>query len=101
HAQAFLLGARPALGSLVEADDHVLPGIFEVERVRVTLAAIADDRDRLALQQAEVGVLVVVDLGGHSALSFPSALPCSRRGPGSPAPPRGGGGVGGPWRAPL
>src|SRR5215470_6205693 len=54
-----LLGPRPALGALVEADHHVLPGVLEVERVGVALAAVADDGDGLAPQQTEVCVLVV------------------------------------------
>src|SRR3970282_1290627 len=34
----------------------------QVERMRVALRAVADDADLLALDQREVGVLVVVDL---------------------------------------
>jgi len=71
HLQPVLLGLRPGLGALVEADDHVLARVLEVQRVGVALAAIPDDRDLLALEEAEVGVLVVIDLRRH-ACSFPS-----------------------------
>src|SRR5207248_2437941 len=69
HLQPVLLGLRPGLGALVEADDHVLARVLEVQRVGVALAAIPDDRDLLALEEAEVGVLVVIDLRRH-ACSF-------------------------------
>ena len=45
-----------------ERDRHVLDaGIAEVLRMRVALAAIADDRDLLGLDQVEVGIPVVID----------------------------------------
>src|ERR1051325_9944702 len=68
--QAFLLRAAPALRALVEADHDVLAGVLQVQRVRVALAAVADDGDLLALQQSEVRVLVVIDLRGHVPFPF-------------------------------
>ena len=50
------------------ADHHLAAGIAKILRLRVPLTAIADDRDRLALQQREIGILVVVHLGGHRRL---------------------------------
>ena len=47
------------------ADHHVAARVAQVLRLGVPLAAIADHRDRLALEQREVGILVVVHLGGH------------------------------------
>src|SRR5438046_1105665 len=58
-------GLRPALRALVEPDHDALTRVLQIQRVRVPLAAVADDRERLALEQAEIGVLVVVDLCGH------------------------------------
>src|SRR2546428_776847 len=65
-----LSGPCPAVRALVEPGEDVLSGVLEVQRVGVALAAVADDRDLPALEQAEVGVLVVVDLRGHR-VSFP------------------------------
>src|SRR5213080_2851619 len=65
HAQPVLLGLRPALRALVEPDHDVLTGVLEIQRVGVPLAAVADDRDLPALEQAEVGVRVVVDFRRH------------------------------------
>ena len=47
-ASALALLLLPA----VQADHHVDAGIAQVQRVRVALAAVADDGDRLALQVA-------------------------------------------------
>jgi hypothetical protein len=63
--EAVLLGARPALRALVEAHDHVLPRVLQVQRVGVALAAVADDGDLLPAEEAQVRVLVVVDLRWH------------------------------------
>ena len=41
--------------------------VVQVLGVGVALAAVADDGDGLALQGRQVGVLVVVDPGGHGA----------------------------------
>src|SRR5438093_235140 len=65
HAEPVLLGLRPALGALVEPHHDVLAGVLEVQRVAVALAAVADDRDLPALEQAEIGVRVVVDFRRH------------------------------------
>ena len=56
------------------ADHHVAARVAQVLRLGVPLAAIADHRDRLALQEREVGILVVVHLGGHRRVSL-----CDRR----------------------
>ena len=55
-----LVGRQPDL----DADAAVL----QVQRVGVALRSVADDRDLLALNQAQVRVLVVVHLR-HSCLS--------------------------------
>ena len=49
--QALGLGLRSGLGALVQADDDVAAAVVQVQRVRVALAAVADDGDLLALKQ--------------------------------------------------
>ena len=47
------------------ADHDVAARVAEVLRLGMALAAVADDGDRLALEQREIGILVVIHLGGH------------------------------------
>ena len=47
------------------ADDHLASAVAEVLRLGVPLGTKAQDGDGLVLQQREVGVVVVVDFGGH------------------------------------
>jgi hypothetical protein len=42
-----------------QADDHVHPAVFQIERVRVPLRSIADDRHLLPTDQLNVRILVV------------------------------------------
>ena len=60
--EAGLLGLGRRLRVLLEADDDLDTRVAEVLRVRVALRAVADDGDLLALDEREVGVLVVEDL---------------------------------------
>ena len=74
HAQALGLG----LGSRLfepsrQADADVDAGVAQGQRVRVALAAVAEHRDVLALDQGQVGVVVVEHLS-HGGLSFVVAL---------------------------
>ena len=62
-AQSFLLGDGAALRALGESDADVDAGITERQRVRVPLAAVANDRDAAAGEAGEVGVGVVVERG--------------------------------------
>ncbi len=57
HREAFRLGCGAGRAALAQADLHLDPGVAEVERVRVTLASVADHGD-LAGEQAEVAVAV-------------------------------------------
>ena len=47
------LGLGPALAAGVEPDDDIAAGIAQIQRVRVALAAVADDGDRLAFDRVE------------------------------------------------
>src|SRR3546814_5325399 len=60
--QALLLRLRAALRARLQADADVHTGVTQVQRVGVALAAVADDRDVLALDQGQVGVVVVEHL---------------------------------------
>ena len=67
HAQALGLGLGPALGALGQADAHVDAGVAQGQRVRVALAAVAEHGHVLALDQGQVGVVVVEHLS-HGGL---------------------------------
>ena len=56
------LGLLPALAALVQRDNHVAAGIAQVERVRVSLRAVADDGNLFAHQIFEVAILRVKHL---------------------------------------
>ena len=60
--QAVGLGLCNAAAALVQSDHHVLIGVFQVERVRVSLAAISDYAYGLVLYQGHVRVVLVVHL---------------------------------------
>src|SRR5690606_17682053 len=62
HPKPGRLGRRPRVRAAPEADDDVAAGVAGVEGVGVALGAVADDRDRLALEVGEVRVGVVEDL---------------------------------------
>src|SRR5690606_15021201 len=64
-----LLGLRDRLGVRLEPDPHLDTGGAEVLRVRVPLRAVPDNGDFLALDDGEVRVFVVVDLG-HGVCSL-------------------------------
>ena len=59
HLEAGGLGLRAAGGVGAQPDDDVDAGVLQVERVGVALRAVAEDRDGLALEGREVGVVVV------------------------------------------
>jgi hypothetical protein len=59
------LGLPPGVAPLAEPDHDVVAGVLQVVRVRVPLAAVADDGDPLPLELRRVRVPVVVDLKRH------------------------------------
>ena len=65
HLEAGALGLLGRGRALAQRDGHVLDAaILEVQRVRVTLAAVADDRDLLALDEIDVGITIVINAHG-------------------------------------
>ena len=51
------------------ADDHGTTAIAQVLGMGMPLRAVAQDGDRLALEERQVGVFVVINLGGHGGFS--------------------------------
>src|SRR5262245_15784759 len=74
HAQALGLRllARRALGPQPHPD--VAAAVAQVERVRVPLAAIPDDRDLLPLERLQRGVRIVIDVHAARSLSLLSTV---------------------------
>ena len=67
--ELLLLGLGDAERALAQRDRHVLAaGIAQVQRVRMPLAAVADDGHLLALDQVDVGITIVID----AHVTFPS-----------------------------
>ena len=64
--------------ALGQADAHVDARVAQVQRVGVALAAVADDGDLPALDDRQVGVVVVEHLG-HGGLSFVACCSVSYR----------------------
>jgi hypothetical protein len=63
--QALGLGLGAARAALGQADADVDPRVAQRQGVRVPLAAVAQDGDGAPLDDRQVGVVVVEDLGGH------------------------------------
>ena len=64
--KALFLCSLPASGSLIETDDDLASGVSEVQRMRMSLAAVADDCDCLAFQQGKIAVFLVKDFCCHT-----------------------------------
>ena len=69
HAQPRGLGLGLRRRTVAQADHDVDAGVLQVQRVRVALRAVAEDRDQLVGDQAEIGVVLVIDGCGHRTLS--------------------------------
>ena len=69
--EALLLGLGLGLGTGAQANLHVHTGVLQVQRVRVTLRAVANDCDLLAVELADVAILLVEHPECH--LFFPFA----------------------------
>jgi hypothetical protein len=71
--QALGLGLGAALAALGQPHADVDARVAQRECVRVTLTAVPEDGDGAPLDDRQVGVVVVEDLGGH-AVVFPSVV---------------------------
>ena len=67
HLEPHRLGLRLAAGALSQPNDHVDPTVSQVEGVGVTLAPVAQYRDRAPFEPRQIGVLVVEDLHASSS----------------------------------
>jgi hypothetical protein len=65
HAQSLVGGLGAGLGALQQADADVHAGVTQAQRVGVALRAVTDDRDLAALDDREIGIVVVENLGCH------------------------------------
>ena len=61
-AQPFGFGLGAALASFVQTDAHIDAAVAQIQRMGMALAAIADDCNLLARQQAKVGLVFVIDV---------------------------------------
>ena len=59
HGEAGGVGFGAALAVRGQADNDVEAGVAQVQRVRVALAAVADDGDFLAFERVDVSVFFV------------------------------------------
>ncbi len=72
EALAFALGGGGR--ALAQGDDHVLhAGFAHVEHMGMALRAVADDRDLLALDEVDVGILIIID--AHFGVPYMSGRP--------------------------
>jgi hypothetical protein len=68
--EASLFSLRGRLRALLEGNGDLDAGVAKVLRVRMALRTVTDDRDLLALDQGQVCVGVVEDLGAHLYFSL-------------------------------
>ena len=65
HGEAVRIGLLRARPARVQTDDYVEPAVAQVLRLRVPLAAVAENTDCLAFKCGRISV-VLVENGGHS-----------------------------------
>ncbi len=68
--QAGLFGLGARLRAFLETDAHLDARVTQAQRMRVPLAAVADHRDLAALDDRQIGVVVVEKLDCHSSYLF-------------------------------
>ena len=62
NSESLSLSLSLGLGSLVKAYDDVATGLLEVQRMCMSLAAVADDGNGLALEHGQVAVFLIINL---------------------------------------
>ena len=62
NLKACVLSLLPALGAFVQTDNDINAALLEVQSVCVTLAAVADDSNGLAVEQGQVAVFLMINL---------------------------------------
>ena len=72
------LGRDRASRCAAQPDDHIDAAVFEVERLRAALIAVAEDRDALAGERRQVDVGVAQQLHGRSLRASPPSSASAR-----------------------
>ena len=62
YLKALFLCTLPGSAALIKPDDHVASGLFCIQRMRMSLTAVADDCDRLPFQHGKVTVFLIINL---------------------------------------
>ena len=62
HFHAVGLGFLPAAAALSQTDNDVQAGIFQIQSLSVSLAAITDNGDCFAFQNIQIRVFVIIHL---------------------------------------
>ena len=70
HLQTGILGVLPVLRALTQAHTYVTAGILQVQGMGVTLGAVADNGDLLAVEVVEVAILCIIHLCHGNTLLF-------------------------------
>ena len=60
--QSCSFGLCPALGAVVQTDNHIHTGIAQIQRMGMALGAVSDNRNRFAFQFGQITVLLIIDL---------------------------------------
>src|SRR5699024_1118733 len=59
NLKSLFLSLRPGFASLIQTNDNMASGILGVQCVCVSLAAVSDNSDGLAIQQRQVTVILI------------------------------------------
>ena len=59
YFEALLFGSFPGPGSLIQTDDNIAAGLFQIKRMGVSLTSVTDDRNGLSLQIREITVFLI------------------------------------------
>ena len=79
HTEPGRFSGSPALRAFAQSHAHITPALLQIQRVCVTLTAVADDRDGTAVQARGISILVIEN-AGHAAASSSCGAPsaCAR-----------------------
>ena len=62
NLKSLLLCLLPGLGTLIEPDDDLAPGVSQIQCMRMSLASIADNRNCLPVKQGQIAVFLIENL---------------------------------------
>ena len=61
NLEASLFSLSPGTGAFVKADDDIAAGFLQVQCMCMTLGAVADDGNGLAIQQCNITIFLIVN----------------------------------------